>query len=263
MLSKSQLKYYSSLKQKKYRSLYKAFIAEGDKMVNDLISNPGNLYKLKSLLALPDFLNREISSNTHFEIIEINEKELKRISSLSSPNRAILEIEIPEYHWKQEDIQNEFSFFFENIQDPGNLGTIIRTADWFGISNIFLSRESADLYNPKVIQSTMGSFTRVRVHYIDAEKIFEETNRFPSNYNTIATVLDGENIYETETGKCGMIFFGNESRGLSEQISSRANQKLCIPGHPLKSGAESLNLSIATGIIASEINRRKLTQNEN
>lgn len=261
MLSKSQLKYYSSLKQKKYRKAKKAFLAEGDKMVKELLQNPGNIYRLKTLLFLPEFMETANLSSSKHEFIEINEQELKRISSLSAPNGAILEIEIPDYYWNPGEFKNEFSFFLEDIQDPGNLGTIIRTADWFGIRNIFLSSDSVDLYNPKVIQATMGSFTRVRVHYVNPGELFEETDRF-SNYQTIATVLEGRNIYESELGKCGMIFFGNESKGLSKRISSHTKQKLSIPGHPVRCGAESLNLSIAAGIIASELNRRKLIRNE-
>lgn len=260
MLSRNQIKYYSSLRQKKYRSVYGVFLAEGDKMVRELLSEPGNIFNIKTLLGLPEFLeNCKVRPGVN--TIEINQKVLSRISSLSTPNNAMLEIEIPHYRWSVSEIENTYSFFLENIQDPGNLGTIIRTADWFGVRNIFLSDESVDLYNPKVIQSTMGSFARVKVHYVKPDKLLDEISKLPRTYQTIAATLNGENIFETPLSGSGMFLFGNESRGLSKNLSAKTELKINIPGSTENNGAESLNLSIAVGIIGAEIIRRKTIQN--
>ena len=260
MLSRNQIKYYSSLRQKKSRIAHGVFLAEGDKMVRELLADPGEIYKPRNLLALPEFLEK-CKRPGKINTLVINEKELGRISSLSSPNKALLEINIPDYSWSASDIEHEYSFYLENIQDPGNLGTIIRTADWFGIRNIFLSEESVDLYNPKAIQSTMGSFARVKVHYIKPEEFFQEPKKLPSSYLSIATALNGENIYKAKLGTCGIFLFGNESRGLSKKTSDHADITISIPGSENNKGAESLNLSTAVGIIGAEIIRRKTIQN--
>lgn len=231
-------------------------------MVRELLSDPGEIYKPRNLLALPEFIEK-CNSPEKINTLVINEKELSRISSLSTPNKALMEINIPNYSWSVSDIEQGYSFYLENIQDPGNLGTIIRTADWFGIRNIFLSEESVDIYNPKVIQSTMGSFARVKVHYIKPDKFFQETERLPPSYLSIATTLDGENIYKTKLGTSGIFLFGNESHGLSKKISDHADIKISIPGSSDNKGAESLNLSTAVGIIGAEIIRRRTIQNGN
>lgn len=260
MLSRNQLKYYASLKQKKFRMQYESFLAEGDKMVKEFIKDPG-LFEPKTLLALPSFIAQLNSSSLNIKIIEITEKELSRISSLSTPNQAIMEIRIPDYEWSEDEIYNNYSLYFENIQDPGNMGTIIRTADWFGIRNIFCSPGSVDIYNPKVIQATMGSISRVKVHYTEHHIFLEPDAGIKRNFQTLATGLVGENIYDLELKDSGIIFFGNESSGLSDEIVDKCDGTISIPGHRDIRGAESLNLSIATGIICSEMLRKGLIRN--
>jgi len=262
MLSKNQIKYYSSLRQKKFRKNHGVFLAEGDKIVREFILDPG-FFKIKTLLAVPSFLRDMPDPDASTVIFEITEKELQRISSLTTPNKAVLECEIPYYEWSSEEIQNQYSFYLENIQDPGNLGTIIRTADWFGIKTIFCSPSSVDIYNPKVIQSTMGSIARVRVHYVDATELLNNKLLNKTGYNTVATILSGNDFYRLELSKHGMIFFGNESKGLSPDIVNQCKIKASIPAHPGRSGSDSLNISIAAGIISSELFRRALIQNEN
>jgi TrmH family RNA methyltransferase len=262
MLSKNQLKHYASLRQKKFRKQHNSFLAEGDKIVMELLSDPGFLH-LKTLLAVPSFLDLASKFPSKPELKEITPNELNRISTLKTPNRAVLEIELPDHVWSFEDIFKGFSFYFENIQDPGNLGTIIRTADWFGIQNVFCSPGSVDVYNPKVIQATMGSISRVKVHYEEPGIFFSRRNEFPSGYQSFATALKGENIYKMNLTPRGIIFFGNESSGLSREIIQNCDRKISIARNLEWSGAESLNLSIATGIVCSEILRRKLTQNGN
>ena len=263
MLSRNQVKYYSSLRYKKFRNKFGVFLAEGNKIVQELTKQSSDLIRLKTLLALPEFLKQEENWPKSLKIIEISEEDLKRISSLTTPNQAILEIEIPNYTWVPEDILSQYSFFLDNIQDPGNLGTIIRIADWFGINHIFCSPGSVDVFNPKVIQSTMGSFARIKVHY-EMSNIFTEMPEFSfPEYLKVAAVLEGESIYEANLGNGGIIFFGNESKGLEQSIIDRADKRISILRYPGHSGAESLNISSAAAIFGSELLRRKLTQSGN
>lgn len=230
--------------------------------MQELITEPGH-FKLKSLLALPSFLEKLNHAELNFEVSEITEKELTRISSLSTPNQAILEIEIPDYKWSEKEIYHSYSLYYENIQDPGNLGTIIRTADWFDIRNIFCSPGSVDIYNPKVIQATMGSISRVKIHYEEPGVFINPDITFPPDFLTIATSLEGQNVYDLELNNSGIIFFGNESSGLSRDIMEKCSRKISIPRYPGVRGAESLNLSIASGIICSEILRNRFIRNGN
>jgi RNA methyltransferase, TrmH family len=253
MLSNNQLKYYSSLRQKKFRQLHGKFLAEGDKIVLDILKTPDSFLSIVSLLCTNSFISHH-SIPKNIQIQLISDKELERISTLKSPNQAILELNIPEYHADFSIIQDKLSLFFEDIRDPGNLGTIVRTADWFGIDEIFCSTESVDLFNPKTIQSSMGSFARVKVHYRDSQELFQDIVDF-NDYPLIATLLEGNNIYQSDLPSHGMIFFGNESKGLSKNISEKCPYKISIPSSE-NSMAESLNLAISTGIICSEFRRR-------
>jgi TrmH family RNA methyltransferase len=257
MLSNNQLKYYSSLKQKKFRQLYGRFLAEGDKIVIDILNSSDSFLNIVSLLCTKSFkINHNIPKE--IQIYILSEKELGRISALKSPNQAILEIEIPTYDPDFRIIKNNLSLFYEDIRDPGNLGTIIRTADWFGIQNIFCSHESVDLFNPKTIQSSMGSFARVKVHYIEPHELILKISDFP-DYSLTATLLNGDIIYESELASKGMIFFGNESKGLSKDISEKCDLKFTIPNFE-NSLVESLNLAISTGIICSEFRRKNYSK---
>jgi TrmH family RNA methyltransferase len=262
MLSRNELKYYSSLRQKKYRSEHKSFLAEGDKMVKDLLKNPGNIFRIKTLLFSEKFTQFPEGIEKEIDLIPLSDKELKRISSLSSPTNSILEIEIPEYSIPLSVIRYGYSLFLDNIQDPGNLGTIIRTADWFGIRTIFLSSGSVDLYNPKVIQSTMGSFSRVKIQYTDPVNFIESLKKL-DEFQLLGAELKGEDIFKISLQKNGIIFLGNESKGLSKEVSELLDRKIKIPGQSGQSGAESLNLSVAAGIISSELFRRNLIQSGN
>lgn len=262
MLTGNQLKYYSSLKLKKFRQRQRVFLAEGEKIVHELLNNSG-IFEPLTLLALPEYLNNPENNQENLKILTVSRKELERISSLSTPNQVVLEIRIPEYTWSVEELKNQYSLYFENIQDPGNMGTIIRTADWFGIRNIFCSPGSVEVYNPKVVQASMGSISRVRVHFAEPHEILSIKKDLPGNFQSIATTLGGQNIYNMEFSGSGILFFGNESAGLSDEISASCDLKVKIPGTSGDSGAESLNLSISTGIILSELHRRKIIQSGN
>jgi RNA methyltransferase, TrmH family len=245
MLVKSQVKYIQSLGQKKFRDSEAVFVAEGPKIINELLmasnTKPVHLFATKnwidengeSMKALPAEL-----------LIEISDKELERISFLTTPNDVLGIFEKPVFN--NVDVKNKITLILDGIQDPGNIGTIVRTADWFGVSQVVCSKESADVFNPKVVQSTMGSITRVQV-------IYEELKTFLSNHSNIplyAATLDGKKINEVGKIEKGFIIIGNESKGISKELLALSTQQITIP----KSGnAESLNAAVATGIILSYI----------
>lgn len=262
-LSINQLKYYTSLQQKKYRNLHNSFLIEGEKMVLEFLQSEPHKFKVLSILALPGFIHNNKKILKNLKCIEIEPRELKKISSFSTPNQAILEIEIPKQEFDLSSIRNELNIFLDDIRDPGNLGTIIRTADWFGIKNLFCSSGSVDLYNPKVLQSSMGSFSRVNVLYIEAEEIIRKTADF-SDFELIATTMEGINLFEKSLPLKGLLFFGNESKGLKESIISECSYAYTIPPGPSESNQrpDSLNIGMSAGIFMAELSKRKTIQNE-
>lgn len=260
-LSKNQLKYYSSLQQKRYRYQSGRFLVEGEKMIREFLELDEPGLKAVKLLALPEFLSDNQQFQKCVECVEISERDLKKISSLKTPNKAVLELEIPEITFRFENIQDKFSVFLEDIRDPGNLGTIMRTADWFGIDTILISPESVDPYNPKVIQSSMGSFARLRVYEVAAADLIEDAKKC-RDFTISGTSMEGDNLYDASLSEKGIIFFGNESRGLSDFLINACNPVLRIPGNRAKTGPESLNLGVSVAIVLSEFSRRFI-QNEN
>ncbi len=256
MLSKNKIKFINSIKKKKYREIHQCFFVEGEKMVDELLKSD---LQIIEIFSTQDWLhnNQDITTlKKHFEITEITENELKKISSLSTPNKVLAIANQPSNPLNFNAIQSELSLFLDNIHDPGNLGTIIRIADWFGIKNIFCSQESVDLFNPKVVQSTMGSIFRVNVHYVDSIKFLSELNTI-TDYNIYGTFLEGDNIYNEKLSPSGLIIMGSESHGISNEIKPFIHKKLFIPGYPkdLRT-TESLNISVATSILCSEFRRR-------
>jgi len=259
MISNNQIKIYTSLRNKKYREIHNKFLAEGEKITLDILSSSSRLFKIHSLVATPEFLKSHPSSVFRGipEIVEASESSLEKISSLNTPNKAILVCEIPSYAPDFKAISGGLSLFLDDIRDPGNLGTIMRTADWFGIHHIFCSKESVDVYNPKVVQSTMGALCRVKVFYIDTAELIKEARK-PGSFPIIGTLLEGENIFTCDLPSRGMIVLGNESRGISEKLQERLDLRLTIPS---KSGAteisESLNVASAAAIVMAEFSRRQ------
>lgn len=251
MLSKNKIKFINSLKLKKFRDEYKLFIAEGDKLVKDLISGG---YLIQEIYCTQKWLqNYPISRNILLN--EINEEELSRISQLSTPNQVLAIASYQEKSINYDKIFQNLSLMLDEIKDPGNLGTIIRIADWFGISDIICSENSVDIYNPKVVQSTMGSIARVKVHYTNLADFLKKC---PVNFPVYGTLLDGNNIYEQDLSKNGIIIVGNESRGISEDLLQNITNKLLIPSYAqnLENKAESLNASVATAIVCAEFKRK-------
>jgi len=247
MLSKNNIKYINALQKKKFRQKYNNFLVEGDKMVLEIL-NDGQ-FKIHSIYAIADWLNENapLLARHRDKITEVNERELKSISSLTTPNRVLCILEIPNVKLDDKKIANSLSLVLDNIQDPGNMGSILRTADWFGIEHVFCLN-CVDVYNPKVVQATMGAFLRVRVIQTNAEAIFERWSELP----VYGTSLEGSDIYEINLNKNGFIIIGNEGRGIRPKASRFVSQKIKIPAY---GKAESLNAAVATGIICSIFRR--------
>lgn len=238
MISKSEIKLITSLQQKKYRNKHGLFIAEGKKIILDLISAG---LKLHSLYAAEDV--SDITKD--FQII--SEAESKKISVLKNPNGVIGVFEIKKnVPPKAEGL----IVALDAVRDPGNLGTIIRLCDWFGVSQILCSLDTVDCYNPKVIQATMGSIARVSIEYLDLAPTLMDV-KLP----IYAAVMNGANVYKNSLPKDAIIVMGNEANGISEEIISLANNNITIPNFSQRSKAESLNVATATGILLSEFRR--------
>jgi TrmH family RNA methyltransferase len=243
MLGKSKAKYIQSLGQKKVRDEEGVFIAEGPKIIAELLAEPNS--GILQVYALHDW----IAGNRHLcdgmDIIQIDENDLAKISQLSTPNKVLAVVRKPDAPVTLR-LKGAVSLALDTIQDPGNLGTIIRIADWFGIKQIICNNDCADMYNPKVVQSTMGSIVRVEILYTDLSSWLRDQKDIP----VYATALQGHDITSMEKIKEGIIVIGNESKGISQPVFERANIFITIP----RIGkAESLNAAVATGIILSHV----------
>ena len=252
MLSKSQIKLINSLKQKKYRTKNSLFVAEGEKTVFDLLNSSLNV---KTIFCTKKLL-QNINTNKNVEIIESSKSDLSKISFLKNSSDIVALIKIPELEINYNELTENISIALDTIQDPGNLGTIIRMADWFGITNIYCSKDTVDLYNPKVVQATMGAIAKVKVHYVDLAEMFSKITDI-EGFNIYGSFLEGDSIYETNLDNKGIILMGNEGKGISKELEKFVNQKLYIPKfYKEEIGSESLNVSVATSIIVSEFIRR-------
>ncbi len=239
MLSRSEVKYIQSLCQKKQRQLEGLFIAEGPKIAEELLQSD---FSIKKIYALPEWIAANPTNDN--SIVEIDEIDLSRISSLQTPHQVLV-VAAQKNNFEKPILKNKLSIVLDGIQDPGNMGTIIRIADWFGIENIICSEDTVELYNPKVIQSTMGSFVRTKVYYTDLNE-FLTTVDVP----VFGAVLNGKNIHEFQKPKEGLLLFGNEGKGIRKEIMRFITDPITIPK---KGGAESLNAAVAAGIILSHL----------
>ena len=254
-ISKNQIKFIRQLEQKKFRRREGLFVAEGTKVVGDLLAH----YTPHAIFATDDWLKGHASENCHLSsvITEVTDEELRRLSFLQHPQQVLALFPIPSTapaNYPLSIVNCQLSIALDGIQDPGNLGTIIRIADWFGIDTIYCSEDTADTYNPKVVQATMGSIARVNIIYTDLLRLFDS---LPPSYPVYGTLLDGENIYQQTLSNEGIIVMGNEGNGISEAIRQRVNRRLLIPCFREGDKAESLNVAIATAITCSEFKRRQ------
>ena len=255
MLTKNHIKLINSLQLKKHREEHGLFVAEGVKIVNELLNS--NI-RVKTIFIADDPSGQiPLRGKQKPEIIEVSEAELKKISSLSTPNRILAVAETPKYDIKKEDLVSQLSIVLDDIQDPGNVGTIIRIADWFGIKNIICSENSADAFNPKVVQATMGSIARVKIHYANLLGFLEgwKSEAGSGKLKVYGTLLKGKNIYKENLSDKGFIILGNESKGISDKLFPHITDKIVIPSFAGNTGAESLNVAVAAAIICSEFKR--------
>jgi RNA methyltransferase, TrmH family len=255
MLSKSRITFIHSLKQKKFRELHRQFTAEGSKLVLDLA---GGFHHIREVFALSSWIREfgHIPEAAGIPVTGITETEMARITALSTPSPVLAVADIPADLGNPAPVEG-LTLLLDDIRDPGNLGTIIRIADWFGISQVVCSETTVDLYNPKTIQSTMGSFSRVRVHYTDPVRFLASAGQERRIYGTF---LDGDNIYTRELTPDGIIVIGNESEGISGAVGKMVTDRVFIPGFAPVGGrtgsAESLNASVAAAVVCSEFRRR-------
>ncbi|WP_323325407.1 TrmH family RNA methyltransferase [Arcicella gelida] len=247
MLSKNQIKYINSLQQKKFRQEHQSFIVEGAKSVLELIQSD---FEVELLFVTDDFYkeNESLLEKQPIRPEIVTQAELERVGSFSSNNAALATVKTKE---NQEIFaqENEYVLILDDIRDPGNLGTIIRVADWYGIKKIVCSKETVDFYSPKVISSTMGSFTRVAIYYTDLQTFLSE-----NKLKVYGTFLDSANVHETVFAEAGYIVIGNEANGISEGVERLVTDKITIPRF---GAAESLNAGIATAVICDNLRRGK------
>ncbi len=247
MISKNKIKYIRSLELKKNRNKEGKFVAEGFKVVDDLLAlQPADL-----IVATGEWLQgKHFGAET--EVIEVTDEELKKVSFLQHPQQ-VLAVFRQATSGDYSINTSELSLALDGVQDPGNLGTIIRIADWFGITHIYCSQDTADVYNPKVVQATMGSIARVKVEYGDLLGLVES---LPADVPVYGTLLDGDNIYQQTLENRGLIVMGNEGKGISPALAKKVSHKLLIPNFPEgRATADSLNVAIATAITCSEFRR--------
>jgi TrmH family RNA methyltransferase len=242
LITKTQVKYIQSLGHKKFRDAEGLFVVEGPKIVGELLA-ASNLFP-RLIYGLPEWIEGLPAVLRKGPIVAVGPKELERLSALTTPNQVVAVFEKPVFG--EPDFGAGIHLVLEGIQDPGNLGTIVRLADWFGIGTVVCTSDSADVFNPKAVQSTMGSIARVPVLYRDPVAVLRQSGEMP----VYAAVLEGENLYGLGPIDRGFIVIGNEARGIGPELSGLATRRVTIPriGH-----AESLNAAVAAGIILSHL----------
>ncbi|WP_321346729.1 RNA methyltransferase [uncultured Draconibacterium sp.] len=252
MIGKSTTKLINSLASKKYRSKENLFLIEGDKMVKEAIESE---LKIKLLIVTSQFLNlNKIADNFAERIIETDATELKKVSLLQHPQNSLAVCYIPGKQKMPVSLPDGLSVYLDGIQDPGNLGTILRICDWYGIQNIFCSPDSVDLYNPKVIQASMGSFNRINLNEcaFGDLAVLAQKAKIP----VFGAFMNGDNIYQQKLPKQAVIVMGNEGNGIRPNVEKQISNRLSIPNFSENTiKAESLNVSVATAIICSEFRR--------
>ena len=248
MISKATIKRIHALEMRKYRKNERLFVAEGPKLVNELYMSMKPVY----VAALPEWIasNANLLNNTTYDTLTPD--ELQKASLLMHPQQVIALFQIPENELNADLLKDELILMLDGVQDPGNLGTIARVADWFGIRHIICSPDTADIYNPKAVQATMGALARVKFYYTELAMVL-------SHYSgpIYGTFLDGNNIYKEELSRNGIIVMGNEGKGISQRTREMINRRLLIPNYPEGTlTTESLNVAIATSIVCAEFRRR-------
>lgn len=244
-MTRSEIQLVRSLSDKRGRSEHGLFVAEGAKLIGELRRSDLRIRRIFATEGL--FEGPEIEC--------VTEKEMERLSLLKTPSNSLALVEIPRYRLDAAHVGQRLTLALDDVQNPGNLGTIIRLADWFGIGEILCSPATADCFNPKVVQATMGAILRVRVHYVELAPLLAQAAA--RGVPVYGTFLEGENLYDTQLGRGGIIVMGNEGRGVRPDVAQAVTRKLFIPPFPAERRAsESLNVAMATGIVCAEFRRR-------
>jgi RNA methyltransferase, TrmH family len=258
MLSRNQVRHINSLKLKKQREKHLQFIAEGSKLVLDLLESD---YRICEIFATGDWIESHASGFPSGNLIltTVTDDELSRVTALTTPGQVLAIVSIPEAKINPGSLAGTLTLVLDDIRDPGNLGTIIRIADWFGINAVICSETTVDLYNPKVVQATMGSIARVPVYYTN---LADFLSGLPSSLNIYGSFLEGGNIYDMALESHGIIIIGNESKGISDDVAKFVTNRVHIPSFSTGKGsaphAESLNASVAAAVLCSEFKRRTI-----
>ena len=243
-MTKAEIQFVRSLSDKRVRDAERLFIAEGDKLIGEILQSG---WRVRNLYALEGHFDGRAE--------RVSEKEMERISQLKTASTSLAVVEQPCHNTAKSAPATALSLALDGVQNPGNLGTIIRLADWFGVEDIYCSEDTADCFNPKVVQATMGAILRVRVHYLPLADFLRRTRE--SGVEVYGTMLDGQNIYDVELAPMGVIVMGNEGRGVSRECAASFSQRLLIPAYSVAGqGSESLNVAMATGIVCAEFRRR-------
>lgn len=249
MLSKAKIKHIRSLELKKFRNEHKLFVAEGNKLVADMLP----FFNCELLIAKPSWMATQGDLIVK-ELLVADDGDIEKASFLKSPQDVIAVFHQPLYNLEEVNPNTNLVLVLDGIQDPGNLGTIIRLADWFGIEHIVCSYDTADAFSPKTVQATMGALARIKVHYTDLTAFLKQQKA-----SIYGTYLDGENLYSKELNGNGIIIMGSEGNGIRPEITPFVTEKVFIPNFPAeKATSESLNVAIATAIVCSEFRRRQL-----
>lgn len=244
-MTKAEIQLVRSLADKRGRTEQGLFVAEGEKLIGELRTSPlrvRRIYAAEGLFEGP-------------EVVCVSPHEMERLSLLKTPSKALALVEIPHYRLAPADLDKALTLVLDDVQNPGNVGTILRIADWFGIRDVVCSPATADCFNPKVVQATMGAILRVRVHYRPLAPLLQEAAE--RGIPIYGTFLEGENLYRTELSANGLVVMGNEGRGVTPDVARTVTRKLFIPPWPAdRRTTESLNVAMATGIICAEFRRR-------
>ena len=260
MLSKSKIRLIHSLDSRKWRRASRLFVAEGPKLVSELMDNLECTFLLVSSEWADD--NQDVfltlCSRSDAEVEVVKPAGLERVSFQQTPQGVLALFEIPSFNVNPvEAMTSRLNLALDGVQDPGNIGTIVRLADWFGVRDIWCSENTADVWSPKAVQASMGGLARVRVHYIN---LYETLKSLPQSVPCVATALDGEPLWQSRLPQTGVIVMGNEGRGVTQEVSSTCGQRLLIPSFPPGAATtESLNVGVATAIVLAEFRRQALT----
>jgi TrmH family RNA methyltransferase len=254
MLSRAKIKQVRSLKMKKFRDEEQLFVAEGNKLVADMMP----AFECEWMIAKTSWMATQGDIPAK-ELLLADEDDILKISSLKTPQDVLAVFKIPSYALEDVDPVHQLVLALDGIQDPGNLGTVIRLADWFGIEHIVCSPDTADAFGPKAVQATMGALARVKVHYTKLESFLEKHNAVPR----YGAFLEGENIYEKTLSPTGILVMGNEGNGIRPSVEALVNERLYIPNYPeTRESSESLNVAVATAVLCAEFRRRLLTNGQ-